>query len=314
MDYVLGIDSGGTNYRVEAQDTDGHQLGYYVGQPANHYNFAKEEWQNRINENIDACLAQFGGQRSKVKALVCGTTGIDSDADEVMLNAFYRSLPGFACPMQVVNDAELAHYTVTGGTGVLVISGTGSIAYGRSRDGRTCRTGGWMFTIEGDEGSGTWVSRMALRQVGRYLEGAAPESPLTRAVCATLSIHTRDDLNSVALAGGQAPWGMPHLGKLVNESAEEGDVAAVKILQQAAGLIALLVEDNVAALNLTETEPDFIIGLWGSSLLYSRIMLDACRTRLQQKFPWAIIRMPNRTATEGAADWAWKLTKTNNEL
>ena len=96
-----------------------------------------------------------------------------------------------------------------------------------------------------------------------------------------MSIHTRDDLNSVALAGGQAPWGMPHLGKLVNESAEEGDVAAVKILQQAAGLIALLGEDNVAALNLTETEPDFIIGLWGSSLLYSRIMLDACRTRLQ---------------------------------
>lgn len=38
-------------------------------------------------------------------------------------------------------------------------------------------------------------------------------------------------------------------------------------------------------------------------------MLDACRTRLQQKFPRAIIRMPNRTATEGAADWAWKLTK-----
>lgn len=70
------------------------------------------------------------------------------------------------------------------------------------------------------------------------------------------------------------------MGKLVNESAEEGDIAAVKILQQAAGLIALLVEDNVAALNLTETEPDFIIGLWGSSLLYSRIMLDACRTRL----------------------------------
>ena len=47
---------------------------------------------------------------------------------------------------------------------------------------------------------------------------------------------------------------------------------------------------------------------------FSRIMLDACRTRLQQKFPRAIIRMPNRTATEGAADWAWKLTKTNNEL
>lgn len=314
MDYVLGIDSGGTNYRVEAQDADGHQLGYYVGQPANHYNFAKEEWQGRINKSIDACLAQFGGQRSEVKALVCGTTGVDSDADEVMLNAFYRSLPGFVCPMRVVNDAELAHYTVTGGTGVLVISGTGSIAYGRSRDGRTCRTGGWMFTIEGDEGSGTWVSRMALRQVGRCLEGSTPESPLTRVVCGELSIHTREDLNAVAVAGGQAPWEMPPLGKLVNEAAEAGDPAAVEILQQAAGLIARLVEDNAAALHLAETEPDFIIGLWGSNLLCSRIMLDACRTRLQQKFPQASIRLPDRTATEGAAAWAWELVQTNNSL
>ena len=311
MKYVIGIDSGGTNYRVEAQDEEGHQLGYYVGQPANHYNFAKEEWQRRIQASIDACLAQFGGQRSEAQALVCGTTGIDSDADEEMLNAFYSSLPGFTCPMRVVNDAELAHYTVTGGTGVLVISGTGSIAYGRSRDGRTCRTGGWMFTIEGDEGSGTWVSRMALRQVGRWLEGAVPESLLTRLVSTELSIRTRDDLNSVALSGGQAPWEMPHLSRLVNQAAEAGDAAAVKILQQAAVLIAALVEDNAAALRLGETESDFVIGLWGSNLVCSRVMLDACCARLRQKYPQAEIRLPTRTATEGAAAWAWELAKNN---
>ena len=309
MEYVLGIDSGGTNYRVEAQDAQGNRLGYYVGLPVNHYNFSKDVWQARINTSIDACLAQFGGSRSEAKALVCGTTGIDCDADEVMLNDYYRSLPGFSCHVKVVNDAELAHYTVTGGSGILVIAGTGSIAFGRSRDGRTCRTGGWMFTIEGDEGSGTWVSRMALRQAGRWLEGAVPESALTRSVCQTLQIHTREDLNAIALHGGHSPWEMPPLGKIVNEAAAAGDPAAVEILQQAAHLIARLVEDNAAALHLAETEPDFIIGLWGSSLLCSPITRDTCCKRLQQKFPKAMIRLPERTAAEGACAWAWELKR-----
>lgn len=304
MKYVLGIDSGGTNYRVEAQDEAGNRLGYFVGEPANHYNFPEELWKNRIETSIDACLAQFGGTRSEVKALVCGTTGIDSDADEEMLNAYYRSLPGFSCPVKVVNDAELAHYTVTGGTGILVIAGTGSIAFGRSCAGKTCRTGGWMFTIEGDEGSGTWVSRMALREVGRWLEGAVPETVLTKVVCEKLNIRTRDDLNSVALQGGNAPWEMPHLGRLVNQAAEAGDRAAKEILRQAANHIVRLVVDNAAALKLPETEPDFIIGMWGSSLLCSPITLQECCVQLQKKYPQAEIRLPQRTASEGACDWA----------
>ena len=47
------------------------------------------------------------------------------------------------------------------GPGVIVIAGTGSIAYGRNREGQTARAGGWGFAIS-DEGSGHWIGRTAV--------------------------------------------------------------------------------------------------------------------------------------------------------
>ncbi len=307
MKYVIGIDSGGTNFRVEACDLTGKQLAFYIGVPANHYYVDEEELSRRVNANIDACLATFGGKRDDAACLVCGTTGLDSPEDEALLNRFYGSLPGFHCPVKVINDAELAHYTVTGGFGVLVISGTGSIAFGRNKAGQTRRTGGWLFTIQGDEGSGTWISRMALRYVGRWLDGAVPESPLVTMVCEHLHIKDRNDLNTIAARSGTPPWYTPPLAEIVNKAADAGDAAAAGILQQAADLVAQLVEDTAAALDMPRTEPNFIIGVWGSAILKSPRMLKTFRARLARTCPQAEIRLPQRSATEGAVAMALDL-------
>lgn len=307
MKYVIGIDSGGTNFRVEACDLTGNQLAFYIGVPANHYYVDEEELSRRVNANIDACLAMFGGKREDAACLVCGTTGLDSPEDEALLNRFYGSLPGFHCPVKVINDAELAHYTVTGGFGVLVISGTGSIAFGRNKAGQTRRTGGWLFTIQGDEGSGTWISRMALRYVGRWLDGAVPESPLVTMVCEHLHIKDRNDLNTIAARSGTPPWYTPPLAEIVNKAADAGDAAAADILQQAADLVAQLVEDTAAALDMPRTEPNFIIGVWGSAILKSPRMLKTFRARLARTCPQAEIRLPQRSATEGAVAMALDL-------
>ena len=307
MKYVIGIDSGGTNFRVEACDLTGKQLAFYIGVPANHYYVDEEELSRRVNANIDACLALFGGKREDAAYLICGTTGLDSPEDEALLNRFYGSLPGFHCPVKVINDAELAHYTVTGGFGVLVISGTGSIAFGRNKAGQTCRSGGWLFTIQGDEGSGTWISRMALRYVGRWLDGAVPESPLVTMVCEHLHIKDRNDLNTIAARSGTPPWYTPPLAEIVNKAADAGDAAAADILQQAADLVAQLVEDTAAALDMPRTEPNFIIGVWGSAILKSPRMLKAFRARLARTCPQAEICLPQRSATEGAVAMALDL-------
>lgn len=307
MKYVIGIDSGGTNYRVLACDLQGNVLGNYTGDPANHYYITMEEMSVRVNRNIDRCLEQFGGRRADACCLVCGTTGLDSPEDKKLLDDFYGSLPGFTCPVRVVNDAELAHYTVTGGTGVLIISGTGSIAFGRSRDGREARSGGWLFTILGDEGSGAWVSRAALRYVGRWLDGAVEEGPMVKKVCAELGIASRHDLNSIASRAGTPPWYLPPLGKLVNEAAAEGDEAAAAILRESGALVFAVVEDIVRALDLERTEPDFKLGVWGSNILRSPTVLGEFRARAAKRFPQAVICLPERSATEGAVSMALEM-------
>ena len=304
MKYVIGIDSGGTNYRVMACDLQGNTLGSYTGEPANHYSLPLEACAARINHSIDTCLAQFGGRRADACCLVCGTTGLDSDEDAEILNRLYSGLPGFSCPVKVINDAELAHNTVTGGEGVLVISGTGSIAFGRNKAGRTARSGGWMFTILGDEGSGAWVSRAALRQVGRYLDGAASAGPMVESVCRQLCITSRDDLNRIAAGAGAPPWTLPPLGKLVNEAADAGDAAALAMLRRSAARVFAIVEDIACALDIERTEPDFKIGVWGSNILHSTYILDEFRALAAQRFPQARICLPQRTALEGAVHMA----------
>ena len=142
MDYVLGIDSGGTKFLVKAVGMDGKELAEYEGHPAGLYRFSRNEAVRTIQDNLEWCIGQAGLAKPDCRAIVCGTTGIDSEEDRQEVEEIYRLLPGFSCPALCVNDAEVALYAVTGGTGVVVISGTGSIAFGRNGGGRTERSGG----------------------------------------------------------------------------------------------------------------------------------------------------------------------------
>lgn len=234
MKFVIGVDSGGTHYRIKACDLSGKCLGYTEGAPANHHYLNPEEMKLRIEGSLADCLGQFGGRIENLCMLVCGTTGIDSKEDYRRLMELYTGIGGSSCPVILMNDAELAHYTVTGGEGVLLISGTGSIVTGKNKNGKTARAGGWPLAILGDEGSGTWVTKMALRHVGRWLDEAVEKTVMTERICDLLGIREREDLIAMALESGINPANLPQLGKLVNEAAEEGDFYALEILTEAA--------------------------------------------------------------------------------
>lgn len=309
MKYVIGIDSGGTHYRMKASDLEGNVLASHVGFPANHYYMNQEEMMRRIDESIDNLLSQFSGKREDAEYLVCGTTGMDGDADRIKLQSFYESIAGIRCPIKIMNDAELAHYTVTGGQGILVISGTGSIAFGRNKDGESARSGGWLFTILGDEGSGAWVSRRALRYLGRYFDGAVTESPLVKLVKKHLKLNNRDDLNRVAHSMGMQPWHTPDLGKIVDEAAKEEDEEALDILKTAAEHIFNIVKDLVVALRIEQTEPDFNLGLWGSNLLNSQVIQNRFLELVNVRYPRVNICYAKNESIDGAVSMALKLNR-----
>ena len=105
---------------------------------------------------------------------------------------------GFKAQVIVVNDALVALVAGAGDAeGVVVVAGTGSIAYGRDASGRAARAGGWGYLL-GDEGGGFWIGRAALMAVVRQFDGRGPVTLLTPMILEHLELsdaqraHTRD--------------------------------------------------------------------------------------------------------------------------
>lgn len=311
MDYLIGIDSGGTHYRVRAESLDGKLLGSYMGSYASHYVLPEEEVKKRINHHIDQCLKEFGGARSECRYLVCGTTGLDTEEDRYFLNRLYQNLDAFTCPMLVKNDAELAHYAVTGGTGILVISGTGSIAYGVNRSGEARRVGGWSFSIMGEEGSGTWVTRKAIRYLADCYDGISSESILAKLIRERLGIHTAKEMTDYSASLTMNTHGQINLGDIIDYAAEQGDKNAENLLKEAARETFRLADNLIRVLHMEE-DPAIPVGIWGSNIVQSRVHAEEFERLLLEKYPQAEVKRPVIEAVEGAVNMARALWREQN--
>ncbi|WP_418667665.1 BadF/BadG/BcrA/BcrD ATPase family protein [Allofournierella sp.] len=303
MQYVIGIDSGGTKYLVKALDLAGNTLAEFTGEPASHYRVSEKEALRRIERNIGCCLAQFGAKPEDCVCLVCGTTGLDSDGDRRTIEGMYRLLPGFRCPEFFVNDAEAAHFAATGGVGVVVIAGTGSIAYGRNSQGETARCGGWPLCIFGDEGSGAWIARQGLYHLTLWFDGQAPRSCLTECLCETLCIRDRKDLLEICRQIDTGGWKDPGLAALTDRAADAGDEAAARIIEAAARHTCRLAEAVIEPLGL-DREKSFKAGAWGSAIVKSQRHFRAFRQGLLTKYPGAEVLIAERDAADGAGRMA----------
>ena len=186
-EYVLGIDSGGTKFLVRAADMQGRSLGSYEGAPASINRMPADVMKSRAEENIRTLLEKSGLDPGKCRALVCASTGVDSPSGREATAGVYRGIGGISCPVLCMNDAEAALYASSGETGVIVISGTGSVSFGRDKNGKEWRCGGWPLCIFGDEGSGTWMNLKALEYMSHVSDGRAEKTSLYHLLAEELS-------------------------------------------------------------------------------------------------------------------------------
>lgn len=299
MKYVLGVDSGGTKYLVRACGLEGQPLGEYTGAPAGHYRFPREEALRRINENISRCLEQFGGKREDCACLVCGTTGVDTDEDQKIVEEIYHEIDGFSCPILCANDASVAHYAVTGGVGVVVIAGTGSIAYGRNGQGEVSRSGGWPPVIFGDEGSGTWISYRALHHLSLLLDNRVEPSVLSRMTQEATGISDGKKLIETCINIEQGRWRNPGLAAVVDAAAGQGDAYAVEILQQAAQHTFTLTDSVICKLSMGGL-PALRVGAWGSAIVKSPLHFRFFKELVERAYPNAEVLISQADAAQGA--------------
>jgi N-acetylglucosamine kinase-like BadF-type ATPase len=236
--YFLGVDGGQSTTTALIGDETGRVIGEGRAGPSNYPGAAdgRAKFVAAMTECLGSACTQAGLDPAMVRfeSACLGFSGGPADK-ELMLGEIVRS-----DRTKVTHDALIALAGATDGKpGVVVIAGTGSIAFGRNSEGRTARAGGWGYLF-GDEGGGFWIARQAIRAAMRFEEGwGVPTSLRARLVDAAGTRNVNDLVHRAYTPEFDRPR-LASLALLVNEAAEAGDPVAANILDDAGRELALL--------------------------------------------------------------------------
>jgi glucosamine kinase len=201
-------------------------------------------------------------------------------------------------------DATIAMDDAFGdNAGVLVIAGTGSVAFSRAPDGRLERCGGWGPNI-GDEGSAAWLGRRALSVVTAAHDGREPETALTGAVLTALELESLDDL--IPWAADATPGALATLAPVVAQVASTGDLRANALISFCVEELALHVR-TLARRCFVDERAAIPVALAGGLLSKGALVRKRLEQRLKSAVPGAAIRTEEVDAARGAVRRARRL-------
>lgn len=265
---VIGLDIGGTKT---------HGVRFEDGVPAADQSAGSSNVQNVSRETAAANLADLfarigGGQVSRVYA---GSGGIDTEEDAAALAALIQPhVPG--ARVTVVHDSRLLLAAGGAATGVAVIAGTGSAAWGRNDDGGEARAGGWGYLL-GDEGSGYWLGREAVRHSLRRMNQGHQPDQLTVALMEACRVDHPNRLIALFHSPdtGRRFWAQQ--ARLVVEAAAAGHPDSSQLLDQAGADLAALALEVLGQLGI---KGPVILG--GGLGMHVPALQDSFRARLAE--------------------------------
>jgi len=231
---ILGIDGGGSKTLVALADRSGEVLRMVRGKGVNPMD--NPAWRANLQGSLESFVGEAGLLGVAAALPVFGEVASLSRAQEDTVSAVFGVVP-----QQVLNDVDAAHLgAFAGGPGILILSGTGSMAWARDAEGRSFRVGGWGDQI-GDEGSAYWIGLRILNLISQSMDGRAAPTAAVDAVFGQLGIDRGDPMN--ALEGWiahlpHARSGIAGLAPLAGRLAAEGDTGGQQIIDAAADELA----------------------------------------------------------------------------
>lgn len=297
MNFVIGVDAGGSSTRAVVLDETKRELGRGASGPGNYHSAGRDATLAALRQSIGEALTQAHIDRAQIRAACFALSGVDRPEDKRVGEAFAQAvLPSVHAT--ICNDAIAALYSGVGkAEGVVVVAGTGSIIYGFAPDGRKARAGGWGYHL-GDEGSGWWLAEQALFAIARAHDGRGPATDLTRQFLARLSLQRPEDLITWAYSPAWTRDNVASLAPLVLAVAQARDRVALQIVTQ--GVDALAQAVAVVAQKLEMHRTPFKVVLFGS-LFRAALYEYALRRALSERTAHAEPVLPSVDAAVGAA-------------
>ena len=297
---VIGVDGGGSKTRAIVADDRGNAIADSVGPGSAVRPGQADASAQIIADVVRDALASCEMTHVTPRVLCIGVAGAgrEPERQDLWQAVMSREL---ADEVVIHSDFSVALDDAFGdGPGVLLISGTGSVAFGRSPAGTTARCGGWGPAF-GDEGSGAWIGRRALSVVAAAADGREPETALTGAVLTAAQLNDSSEL--IGWAANAAPGTLATLAPVVLSVAESGDLRANAIVSLAVEELALHVRALARQLFVDERAA-VPLALSGGMLTRGSVLRKRLEHRLKSAVPGAQVQSedvdPARGAVRGA--------------
>lgn len=243
MRLFLGIDGGGTRTTAWLADENGRVVARAVAGPSNPLKVGFEACEREILRAATAAVAaglsrrrsRTGGVKPPLQAVVVGLAGVDRlPVHARVLRWLRKSIPARA--YLLTSDAAIAlHAAIGNAPGIIVISGTGSIAYARDESDNILRSGGWGTAFD-DAGSGFELGRRAIMAALHDYDGRGARTLLGKQICRVLRLR---DITQIILKP-LTTLDIAALFPMVLDAARRRDAVAQSLLDGAAHDLAEL--------------------------------------------------------------------------
>ncbi len=274
--YIIGIDGGGTKTVALLASESGDVIAEEVGDATNLNVIGFDQAIKTILQLIKTVSSKESKSLQNLDVIVLGLSGAGRPKDQDRVSEGLRKLARSSRlkfnRIIVETDARIAlEGGLRGAPGIIMIAGTGSIAFGKDTDGTIYRVGGWGRCF-GDEGSGYFLGRKALTAIARHIDGRGEPTVLKQMVEKEFSLDSQDALITSVYAKG---FDVASLAPLVIEAARQGDRVAEKILIRGASEIEEHLRVLVGKMDSSQKINTVLIGgLFINDSYYQKVVME----------------------------------------
>ena len=298
MAYFLGIDGGGTKTTCAVGD-ESNLLATATTGPSNIVRVGEARTRESLQQAVRQACAAAGIAPAQVSRTCIGGSGAARpDLAEIVRGLASEILP---TPVDVVGDMQIAlEAAFNRSPGVIVIAGTGSIAYGRDQQGRTARAGGWGFVI-GDEGSAHWIGRAAVAALlhdADKREESDEGRPLSPFASALFTLWGVTSLADLARAANSIP--PPDFAALFPAVAASSDPLAEQVLSNAGRELAQVATVVIHRLFAKDQSASVPVAMTGGVFRHAPRVRESFYNELRSLVPRAEVNSQMIEPVEGA--------------
>lgn len=306
--YYIGIDGGGTKTAFTIINEEGIKIDQIITGTTHYEQIGFESVENVLKTTIDLILKNNDISTNEVDGVFIGLPGygevksVKCELDRIVANILGD------IKFEIGNDVEVGLAgSLAGECGINIVSGTGSIALGKDTNGKTVRCGGWGDYI-GDEGSAYWIGKKTLEVFSKQSDNRLHKDDLYYHIKEVLNIQ--DDFDIIDYAVNKINKDRAKIAEFSNicfESALNGDKSAIKIFEDAAYELSLLVKMIIKELKF---EDEVLVSYSGGVFKSKDMILNPLKENLKE-YNIKLIE-PVLGPVEGACLLAYKLN--NNEV